>query len=299
MDHNNILTLTITTTESAPVSYEVSSPYGSYYVTGTVSPSSHISINVDPSLTVTGSDVTQRSKGIRVRAADSSKTISVSGMTYEQHTADAFLALPSGPVAEEYTYIASSMLWTNRSETALSSLILIVGTLDNTLLTITPTQFVIIPDDLRAPGNPQNFVSPGESYTVTLNWLNTYQIESYLDLTGSRIVSNKPLSVFAGHQCADVPARVAACDHLYEQIPPTSTWGRFFSLYRLTLSLEHLQNGIESPQNNPPQSLLHAIFWETPSILLPIRTTLHKWVDSSNFTWSGTTTVIWLVTNQS
>ncbi|CAI8019969.1 Neurotrypsin [Geodia barretti] len=230
VDNSNILTLTITTSESAPVSYEVSSPYGSYYVTGTVSQSSHVSINLDPSLTVTGSDVTQRSKGIRVRAADSSKTISVSGMTYEQHTADAFLALPSGPVAEEYTYIASSMLWTNRSESALPSLILIVGTLDNTLLTITPTQFVIIPDDLRAPGNPQNFVSPGESYTVTLNWLNTYQIESYLDLTGSRIVSNKPLSVFAGHQCADVPARVAACDHLYEQIPPTSTWGRFFFL---------------------------------------------------------------------
>ena len=230
VNDESVLTLIITTPETVPVSYEVVSPYNSYHATGSVFPSSYVSISLDSSLTVTGSDVTQRNKGISVRAINSSETISVSGMIYVQYTADAFLALPSGPVTEEYTYIAGSMLWTNRSESTLSSLILMVGTQNNTLLTITPTQFVILPDDMRDPENPQNFVSPGQPYTVTLDRLHTYQIESNLDLTGSKIVSNKPLSVFAGHECADVPAKVAACDHLYEQIPPTSTWGRFFFL---------------------------------------------------------------------
>ena len=165
-----------------------------------------------------------------MRASDPSKTLIVSGMNYEHYSADAFLALPTGPVRSEYTYITNSMLWTNRTGYTSPSLILIVGTQDNTVLTITPTEYVIIPYDLRDPINPQYFVHPGQSYTVTLNRLVTYQIESNLDLTGSRIVSNKPLSVFAGHECTDVPGAVAYCDHLFEQVPPTNTWGRLFFL---------------------------------------------------------------------
>ena len=181
---------------------------------------------------------TERNKGIWVRATDPTKTLIVSGMNYESYTADAFLALPSGPETEEYTYITNSMLWTNRTGSTFPSLILIVGTQDNTVLTITPTEYVVIPYDLRDPNNPQYVVHPGESYTVTLDRLVTYQIESNLDLTGSKIVSNKPLSVFSSHECTDVPGGVTACDHLFEQVPPTSTWGRFFflvssdSLYR-------------------------------------------------------------------
>ena len=203
------------------------SPYG-YYTSGTVYPSSYAYLYPYSSLTV-NSD-TERNKGIRVRATDPSKTLVVSGMNYESYTVDSFLALPTGPVREEYTYISNSMLWTNRTGDTFPSLILIVGTQDNTVLTITPTEYVVIPYDLRDPNNPQYFVHPGQSYTVTLNALETYQIESNLDLTGSRIVSNKPLSVFAGHECTDVPGAVAYCDHLFEQVPPTNTWGRFFFL---------------------------------------------------------------------
>ena len=51
---------------------------------------------------------------------------------------------------------------------------------------------------------------------------------SALDLTGSKVVSNKPIAFFSGHECADVPVGVAYCDHLVEQLPPTITWGRQF-----------------------------------------------------------------------
>ena len=227
-EDEDFLTLTISTPENESVNYLVSSPYGGYHTSGTVSPSSYTSIPLHSSLAVRSP--TDRNKGIWIRATNPSKSIIVSGMNYEEGTADAFLALPSGPVTKEYTYITSSMLWTNRTDTLFPSLILIVGIQNNTTLTITPTEYITIPEDLRDPNNPHHFAHPGHPYTVTLNQLQTYQIESNLDLTGSKIVSNKPLSVFSGHECTDVPGGVEACDHLFEQIPPTSTWGRLFFL---------------------------------------------------------------------
>ena len=206
--------------------YEVLSPHG-YYASGTISPSSYVSISLDSSLAVLSD--TERNKGIKVRATDPSKHIFVSGLNYKEHTADAFLALPTGTaIDEKYTYIINSVAWANRTSSSLSSLILIVATHDNTVLTITPSEYVTIPEDLT--NDTQNFVRPGQTYTVMLDQLQTYQIESALDLTGSKIVSNKPLSVFAGHECADVPAGVSACDHLFEQVPATSTWGKTFFL---------------------------------------------------------------------
>ena len=53
--------------------------------------------------------------------------------------------------------------------------------------------------------------------------------KSSTDLTGSRIVSNKPLTVISGHECGNVLSG-SPCEHLTEQIPPSTTWGRKFLL---------------------------------------------------------------------
>ena len=50
------------------------------------------------------------------------------------------------------------------------------------------------------------------------------------DLTGTSIVSNKPLTVISGHECGNVPDNVQYCEHLTEQIPPTVNWGQQFLL---------------------------------------------------------------------
>lgn len=222
------LRLIISNTETYSVGFEVYSPYAGYIANDIVYPSSYYYVNI-PSYMTVDYDY-QRNKGVWVRTTNPDLSITVSAMNYEIYTADAFLALPSGPALQEYTYITNSMLWTNRSGDTFPSLILLVGTEDNTAITITPTEYITIPYDLRDVNNPQSFVHPGQSYTVILDRLETYQIESNLDLTGSRIVSNKPVSVFAGHECTDVPGNVEACDHLFEQVPATSTWGRFFFL---------------------------------------------------------------------
>ncbi len=78
------------------------------------------------------------------------------------------------------------------------------------------------------------------SSTITLNSMETYLIASDTnDLTGTRITSSKPLSVFSGSDCANVPQDINYCDHLVEQVPPTVTWGSKF----LVASLEGRSSG--------------------------------------------------------
>ena len=78
------------------------------------------------------------------------------------------------------------------------------------------------------------------SSTITLNSVETYLIASDTDdLTGTRITSSKPLSVFSGSDCANVPQGIEFCDHLVEQVPPTVTWGSKF----LVASLEGRSSG--------------------------------------------------------
>ena len=71
-------------------------------------------------------------------------------------------------------------------------------------------------------------VAPGESVNFTLSRLQTLYIESPDDLTGSRVVSNEPITFISGHECGNVPHNELQCDHLVEQLPPTISWGTSF-----------------------------------------------------------------------
>ncbi|XP_068779476.1 IgGFc-binding protein isoform X2 [Struthio camelus] len=51
------------------------------------------------------------------------------------------------------------------------------------------------------------------------------QFQSPSDMSGTRIVAQKPVAVYAGHTCL---ARFTQCDHLAEQLQPVSSWGSTF-----------------------------------------------------------------------
>jgi len=70
-------------------------------------------------------------------------------------------------------------------------------------------------------------LTAGIQYSFVINRLQTVLIESLEDLTGTKIVTDKPVSVMSGHECAFVGV-AQACDHLIEQIPPTIFWGRVY-----------------------------------------------------------------------
>jgi len=61
-----------------------------------------------------------------------------------------------------------------------------------------------------------------------INRLHTVYVRSLDDLTGTKIVTDKQVSVLSGHQCGNVPRNIAFCNHLIEQIPPTALWGTLY-----------------------------------------------------------------------
>ncbi|MDR0602968.1 MAG: hypothetical protein LBG80_01525, partial [Bacteroidales bacterium] len=64
--------------------------------------------------------------------------------------------------------------------------------------------------------------------TVTLQSGEVYSLYTNADITGYHITSNKPVAYFVIRTCAPIPANITACDHLYEQMTPVSSWGKIF-----------------------------------------------------------------------
>ena len=103
---------------------------------------------------------------------------------------------------------------------------LIVATEDNTKISITPSK---VTDKLQPANLPFNItLNKGELFQVQS--MNHANLAGQGDLTGSRIQSDKPVSVYSGALATSVPAdaNVDAWDHLYEQMPPIPTWGKKF-----------------------------------------------------------------------
>ncbi len=153
--------------------------------------------------------VNERNKGILVEADGN---VNVFGISFEELSADAYLALPCTVMAvDEYEYYGISY-----------------------------DTFSIYPSVILVVACENGTVVKFHSTTISLNSMETYLIASGTnDLTGTRITSSKPLSVFSGSDCANVPTGRSYCDHLVEQVPPTVTWGSKF----LVASLEGRSSG--------------------------------------------------------
>ena len=191
----NTLLLFVTTTEPNPVAFTVETLMG-FSFTGVATNNVTTRVTLPSDIRVFSESITERNKGIRVKAEEERRIV-VYGLNFNLFSSDAFLALPCDqlPVAEYEYYAISYGIG--------RSWVLLVGCSDDTTVT-TP------------------------SSTLTLNQQETYLIESSEDITGTRIVSDKPISLFPGHQCTNVPRRFGACDHLTEQVPPTAIWGQSF-----------------------------------------------------------------------
>ena len=94
---------------------------------------------------------------------------------------------------------------------------------------LSPTVNVLVPDDIQNLSNSaQETLYARDSSVITLNRLQTLLIASsgFVDLTGTLIMSDKPITVIGGHECANVPPNKVYCEHVEQQIPPTLTWGK-------------------------------------------------------------------------
>ncbi|MFO7565516.1 MAG: IgGFc-binding protein [Enhygromyxa sp.] len=131
-------------------------------------------------------------------------------------TTDASLLLPTHTLGRHYIHLAWNRGYGNGS--ALD----IVATADATTITITPR--VNVP----AGQNGLPAMSAGVPTKVVIDKYDYIQIGGggTNRLTGTVIEADKPVAVFGGHTCANVPnTSVSACDHIEEQIFPLETWG--------------------------------------------------------------------------
>ncbi|MFC2130859.1 T9SS type A sorting domain-containing protein [Bacteroidota bacterium] len=146
-------------------------------------------------------------------------------------TSDAFLVLPTDVLGTEHLILsyysdgAGSSGWPTgwfESTSSTPSQFLIVASADNTNITINPSADVHV----RGAGSFDIVLNEGEVFLVqakvTRNNLRP-------DLTGTEIISGKPIAVFSGQQRALLPVddlTLISRDCLIEQMLPVKTWGK-------------------------------------------------------------------------
>ena len=231
---------------SSPVQFTISSSGYSY--TGTTTVNAATFVTIPSSLQVRGSSYIYRHLGLHVTSSPS-QPISVVMVGYTDAPRSTYLALPChDQPTDEYVYYGIS------HETKLDNYygqILLVGCRDNTIVTITPTQNIQLPQNIQEHDSNIVNITAGTSYTVTLHALQTLLIAlEYFDLSGTKIVSNHPLTVIGGHQCATVPVSYSFCDSIATQVPPTINWEIQFILAPLQSRSNGQRYKIVSALNN-------------------------------------------------
>ena len=166
-------------------------------------------------------------KGIRIKAQGKRRII-LFGQHEEAESNDAYLGLPviSRPPGSSYEYIVSSVFgYSGSARQAKHSVALIVGTENDTEIILEPSVVINHPFAILSGGR----FGPGASVntrTVTIQRFQTFYLQVHgKDISGTRIIANKPISVFSGHECASIPVSSKPCDMLIEQIAPIDTWG--------------------------------------------------------------------------
>ncbi|XP_063799975.1 IgGFc-binding protein-like [Pseudophryne corroboree] len=76
----------------------------------------------------------------------------------------------------------------------------------------------------------------GDKMTIKLEPFQAIQIQSKDDLSGTKVDSNLPAVVIAGHMCAE---NNLGCSHVYEQLRPVGSWGTMFFIPDLSFQTKY------------------------------------------------------------
>jgi hypothetical protein len=101
----------------------------------------------------------------------------------------------------------------------------IVAAEDDTHVTINPV--VEIPSGPDVAGAPA-----GQPQTYTLAKGEAIQFEQANQLAGSPLQSDKPIAVWGGHTCMQIPASAAACDSAHQQLLAVNLLGSEYAAVR-------------------------------------------------------------------
>lgn len=169
-------------------------------------------VQIDPSYRLTKTELSK--KGIYIKADGE---IVVYGVNREIHSDDAYLALPLDVLGTEYYTISYTPAY-------YYTLFAVIGTENQTNVAIhLPNRRAL------------NITLNGVSYTgnqwinLTMDRYSTLELHSVPDLTGTHIISDKPIGVLSGNKKTIVGNTGGSRDHLVEMLLPVSSWGKNFA----------------------------------------------------------------------
>lgn len=159
----------------------------------------------------------------------SEKPVNVYALNWDTNSADVAVIYPKESLGKEHfaiCYYPDIDVNNPVSGNGKNSEFLIVAVQDSTKVEITPSK---VTDKLRPKDS---------TFVVYLNKGQVFQVQSENevgsnlngqgDLTGSYVLSDKPVAFYSGSLSTRVPFGECCWDHLYEQIPPIQSWGREF-----------------------------------------------------------------------
>ena len=217
--------LTISTLSSLNVTYHVSLDSLNFTINGTVSKDRPIrSIRLPPKLRAYSSAFNDRFKGIRV-TSDQPIRVSLFHSFFEH----LFFPCHEYPGVNQYEYYTVS---TSSSDGTTLSQALLISCRGFTNVTIIPSVDLLLPVDAQKSDSHNVLVTKGNAHVIILHEGQTLLLGKGggSDISGTHIISNKPLTVITGHECGSVTSEHSRCQQLQLQVPPTITWGRRFIL---------------------------------------------------------------------
>ena len=197
-------------------------------VTYTISRGELMFINIPSDLTMDCSNPEKHATAIRLQSQDD-KDINVVGSHIGQNDSiNGVLVFPKIETKSgtyEYFALSSSKGDSQTNE----SFIGFVTTEPNTTVTLT-----VVTNMTMLFGNISLLVE-GNSYTDTIVKEGLSSVgTANSDLSGTKLISDKPVTFVTGPECGFYPHNATKCDGMLMHIPPTETWGFKFFLFPLS-----------------------------------------------------------------
>ena len=225
---SNIHTLYIHTMKTTPVTFKVTSLDGHFSYIGTTSYHNPNKVAIPASYEVLDNTYSWRKKGLKVYSLDSEPISVIAWSFRNEDDFMSYLALPchKQPTTQYTYYVVSTLGWSDQT-----SQFMIIGCANNSNVTIIPNNDIIVPSDPQDSAAINIIVKARHTFKFVLHSLQTFFVfKPHIDLTGTKVTSDSPLTIISGHEAARVPAGTFDADTIVTQLTPTITWGKTFLL---------------------------------------------------------------------
>ena len=272
--------LLVTTDEPEPVNFTVhlnenlpAEMRVGFPLTATVAYGEVRTINLHENIAPTSA--LERSKAVRI-VTEGGKKVSVRGFSDETRTSDGFTAISCDGMAirlfNHYEYVALSAEQNTESSQPRKSAILIVPCEDNSVVKIEPSQVLTLTGLGDLPLPPPARIRQSSSGELRANAGQTILLAHTDDLSGTVLRASRPIAVFSGHECGNIPKGYSTCDYLVEQFPPGLTFGHTFFLvpYAGRASGDMIRVGTLTDGTQVTVTCVTSSSGDSPSLLEPL-----------------------------